>query len=439
MRGREEMRKRKVVVDALLATGLVGAVVYLAIMLASTSEELAGTRGTLASTEDELQSTTETLTHELTEARGTLASTEDELTATTGELVSTSQELANTKGTLASTEDELQSTKETLTHELTEARGTLASTENELTATTGELVSTSQELADTKGTLASTEDELQSTTETLTHELTEARGTLASTEDELTATTGELADTKGTLSDLESRVGDIETLEARVAELDELIAERAPLIPQTVVHDFSCTGSMEPKITCLDSARMLYNYAPHDIVVGSVITFEPPKYCNEPLVGEVSVLSPLLIHRVIEVAERDGGVAFRTKGDANDVADDCWITPERILGYMTALYRGTFPEQGRLRDAVNAAKASADETWQAYEEAGAAYVDYIGDWCHNGVCADPYYQRAVRLHIALEAAIVLHSEKASIWQCWLDLTMQDTDRVYARLAGDAPC
>ena len=184
---------------------------------------------------------------------------------------------------------------------------------------------------------------------------------------------------------------------------------------------------------------MLYNYALHDIVVGSVITFEPPKYCNEPLVGEVSVLSPLLIHRVIEVAESDGRVAFRTKGDANDFADDCWITPERILGYMTALYRGTYPEQERLRDAVNAAKASADETWQAYEEAGAAYVDYIGDWCHNGVCADPYYQRAVRLHNTLEATIVLHSEKASIRQCWLDFAMQDTDGVYARSAGDAPC
>ena len=37
-------------------------------------------------------------------------------------------------------------------------------------------------------------------------------------------------------------------------------------------------------------------------------------------------------HRIIEVVEEDGAVRYRTKGDANDVADGSLVDPEDIIG-----------------------------------------------------------------------------------------------------------
>lgn len=37
-------------------------------------------------------------------------------------------------------------------------------------------------------------------------------------------------------------------------------------------------------------------------------------------------------HRIIEVVEEDGSVRYRTKGDANDIADGSLVDPEDIIG-----------------------------------------------------------------------------------------------------------
>ena len=37
-------------------------------------------------------------------------------------------------------------------------------------------------------------------------------------------------------------------------------------------------------------------------------------------------------HRIVEVVEEDGSVRYRTKGDANDVADGSLVDPEDIIG-----------------------------------------------------------------------------------------------------------
>ena len=37
-------------------------------------------------------------------------------------------------------------------------------------------------------------------------------------------------------------------------------------------------------------------------------------------------------HRIVEVVEEDGSVRYRTKGDANDIADGSLVDPEDIIG-----------------------------------------------------------------------------------------------------------
>ena len=43
---------------------------------------------------------------------------------------------------------------------------------------------------------------------------------------------------------------------------------------------FHCTGSMEPKITCLDTTTWLANFNPQDVVIGTVIVFTPTADCE---------------------------------------------------------------------------------------------------------------------------------------------------------------
>lgn len=78
------------------------------------------------------------------------------------------------------------------------------------------------------------------------------------------------------------------------------------------------SGSMEPDYP---TGSVVYVRAvdPAELEVGDVITFR---------------LSDSLraTHRIIEVVEQDGEVAFRTKGDANDHADNGLLTPDNIVG-----------------------------------------------------------------------------------------------------------
>ena len=73
------------------------------------------------------------------------------------------------------------------------------------------------------------------------------------------------------------RAGSIEELEVMItslrAEITDLKRERSPLLLESGISTFRCTGSMEPKLTCLDSATMLNNFFPEDITVGAIISF----------------------------------------------------------------------------------------------------------------------------------------------------------------------
>ena len=383
--------------------------------LSSLSEELATTSDRLESTEDELESTTEGLTAttgELATTSDRLESTEDELESTTEALTATTGELATTSDRLESTEDELESTTEALTAttgELATTSDRLESTEDELESTTEALTATTGELATTSDRLESTEDELESTTEALTAttgELATTSDRLDATERELATTSTQLAGKELELSDLVAQAGTVEALRTQQADLQaeiaELKAQRTPLIPQTHVDGFACTGSMEPVITCMDTARWLINYDPYDIVVGAVISFTPPEDC-------IISSSRTTAHRVTEIQREEGHVAFRTRGDINPKDDGCWITPDDVEAYLTALYKDTRPQWSGLRDKVNGARARIDE-------ARAAYLDWVTRYCNKRgrtyQCGSNYFQTAIRLFEETAA-----SEAA--YNCWI--------------------
>ena len=78
------------------------------------------------------------------------------------------------------------------------------------------------------------------------------------------------------------------------------------------------SGSMEPDY----HVGSLVYVKPMDstkLVVGDVITFR--------LSG-----STLATHRIMEVVEQDGEMAFRTKGDANDHPDNGLVKPSSVVG-----------------------------------------------------------------------------------------------------------
>ena len=433
---------------------IVGVVAYLVIALImnkqelqttldSTSADLEATAEELTARTQELESTTEelhTTTQDLNDTTGELELVRDELASSESQLEATTEGLEHTEAVLDSTAQELGSTKEELdntTHELTETSEELASTIDQLGVTTEELDTTTQELDATASKLDATAAELDSTAGMLASTAAE----LEATQDELEATSGRLASTSAQLDSTEQelavtlakrdvldeqlrvirvRVGSLEEVKTRLADIEALIEQREPLIPETGVRDFACTGSMEPKITCLDSARYLFNFDPNDIVVGSVIAFTPPEDCDLELEEGKN-----LVHRVIEVGEQDGVIAFRTKGGNSYSDDGCWITPDDILGYITALDKDTYSERERLGDAVNAARVSFDEAQRAFMEADYAYEDYADDWCYNYTCQSPYYQRALRLYKARQAAFDHWEKEHGTFQCWLDFAKSD--------------
>ena len=427
----------------LVTIALIAATAYFAVTLRTTSGELADTRGELTSTTEVLSTTTaelESTSGDLADTRGDLASTTEVLSTTTGELESTSGELADTRGELASTTEVLSATTaelESASGELESTSGDLERTTKTLIATTGELAATQDELGSTaqqlevtakeldetaedleasSKELATTNEVLDKTTEDLSstsRELETTTTELNSTRVDLTRTATQLSDVTHDLNNLQSRVGDLEAVETKVTELEILIAERTPLIPQTTISNLSCTGSMEPKLTCLDRARWLANYDPNDIVVGAVIAFTPSEDCN------LTYTSALVSHRVIEI-RTEGGLAFRTRGDNNFEDDGCWIVSEDIIGYITALYKNVRPEFAPLRDRVNAAHASLVSTRTAWVTARDEYEDYVSRYCPNYTCRTGTYNKASRLFNKVETARVEYEKAIAQYECKLE-------------------
>ena len=90
------------------------------------------------------------------------------------------------------------------------------------------------------------------------------------------------------------------------------------------------SGSMEPSYH-VGALVYVKPTDPETLQVGDVITFE----MSDGIRGT---------HRIIEVLHENGSIAFRTKGDANEVADTAAVTPDDIIGKV----RYTIPELGFL-------------------------------------------------------------------------------------------
>jgi len=96
-------------------------------------------------------------------------------------------------------------------------------------------------------------------------------------------------------------------------------SDRIPTIlgykPLTVL-----SGSMSP---VLEAGDMILTKLtdPEDVKPGDIITY----WASE---------STLVTHRVIEIVDKGGEKAFRTKGDANNVEDGEFVSAEQLVGVM---------------------------------------------------------------------------------------------------------
>ena len=84
------------------------------------------------------------------------------------------------------------------------------------------------------------------------------------------------------------------------------------------------TGSMEPKIKSGDLI-FVKEIEPAEVKVGDVIAFFDPDGNG----------TSILTHRVIEITEDEGMLAFRTQGDANDGADSSAVKGDKLVGRYT--------------------------------------------------------------------------------------------------------
>ena len=180
----------------------------------------------------------------------------------------------------------------------------------------------------------------------------------------------ELQQAVGTVEDLEMQAGNLRT------EITQLEERRRPLIlAREEPGWFYCTGSMEPKLTCLDTATWLHDFQPEDIVIGATISFQSRAcWSNEPRDSWTA-------HRVMDIEVTDGVHYYWPQGDANSGPDGCWVPESSVRGYIIEIHKNTRPENATLRNNVNAANAARnaardtrDAAWDAYEGERAAYV-----------------------------------------------------------------
>lgn len=213
-----------------------------------------------------------------------------------------------------------------------------------------------------------------------------------------------LAVTEGKLADLNIRYTNLELASGTLADIQEALEEenaevarleedrsvlneeikaleqaRVPLLLQTSILVPRCTGSMEPTITCLDALTFLTNPHPEDIVEGTTIAYEP---CRADWSG-------LTLHRVIDIKVEDGTYYYWPQGDNNDEPDGCWVAFPAVTGYVVELNQNAHPENAKLRNFVNGAKADAD---QALAQHTATWNRLCGDVQEGETCYLPQAQ-----------------------------------------------
>ena len=148
---------------------------------------------------------------------------------------------------------------------------------------------------------------------------------------------------EGQISELEGQIGE---LGVAIRELEE---QRKPLILKTFNSNPRCTGSMEPKVTCLDTTVMLENFRPEDIVAGTIIIYDDPTQEGDTI-----------LHRVADVKVEGDIHYFWPKGDAVDEPDGYWVSQDDVIGYLIGLEENSRMVNFDLRKKVNDSRKDLD-------------------------------------------------------------------------------
>ena len=410
---------------SILAMLVVAAFITITFVLYGTTRELAASQTKLALTATDLRHTKEQL-ERTTESRDkALEQNETHIATIQGKqtvinesdglnysLTRDIRSLVSANNELEAQYTELEKRNETAKEEIS----TLASDNNDLrmdvraaTETVRELRSAREEQALVLEDFLLANEDLKRTNDTLRIEKERAESANAMLTDELSVAEVELTEARQEIRRLESSAGTIDRLQGQIAELRSEIADleqkRRPLVLGTYRATFSCTGSMEPKITCLDSATMLENFRPADITVGTTISFVPTAACRTK--------SESILHRVIKVKVEGGVYHYWPKGDASREADGCWIPEHNVNGYLVELHKNTEPDNATLRKTVNAAIAAADRAWSRYAEKFELYCGFPPN--SGSKCFLPGHQVD-----EIERLITIYHEAADHEECWVD-------------------
>ncbi|MDA0988138.1 MAG: hypothetical protein O2783_03170 [Chloroflexi bacterium] len=360
------------------------------------------------------------------------------------QLIETRSNLATTKAELGS----VQADRDQLSSDLGTTRGQLTAKIAENEALIRDLAATTEQLTNQTAENESLTTNLATTTERLVSKTAEAETLLETTTGQLatlwlkTAENETLtADLETTTEQLATKIADNETLLSEVGHLNEvrnerdalltqkdslnsqinslqveiasLKGQRAPFIVETYAGTFACTGSMEPKITCLDSATWLANFTPQDVVIGTVISFTPTVECNLSGSGRVA-------HRVVDIRMEANIYYYWPRGDANSQDDGCWIPHANVNGYIIDLQKNTHPENQALREKVNSSKAARDLALQNYEEKEAAYdqkrLFYCGSVAGTCTLQEPYYSELTQLYNELNSLYNTYLNAYNTWE-----------------------
>lgn len=178
---------------------------------------------------------------------------------------------------------------------------------------------------------------------------------------------------------------------------------------ETYVIGFKCTGSMEPVITCLDTATVQSNIVPGDLSVGDIVDFD----CDG--VG--------VVHRITAIS----GNSYTLKGDANDRPDDCVVTFDDISGLLLSVHIGAnhSPEKEAFRDIFLNAERKLDEAWEESEEAWSAYETYRNANCSYSeaedvyICAGATFDEASSLYDWYSYKYCLYDSAFGVWEYYL--------------------
>ncbi len=410
------MRRTRVVVAAVVVlVALVGSGVgYLSLELSQTNADLQETREALVQSNADLVASIEAH-NALAADFDTLVMQRNALVAERDALTGSLAETRTERDRLRAEAHELSEQNRTLAHEkavLTQEHGHLQGVHEQLTTTHQqlgaqhealqvshlELQAAHEQLGASHEALQVSQQQLQASHETLqtSHEA------LDSSYKALNLKHTELQQTAGTVEELETQAGSLRT---EIAQLEE---RRKPLIlsqQSERIRGLLCTGSMEPKLTCLDTATWLHDYQPEEIVVGATISFESRAcWSDEPS-------NSWTAHRVMDIRVTNGVHYYWPQGDANSGPDGCWVPESSVTGYMIEIHKNTTPENATLRDNVNAAK-------DAYVAARDAYRDLRQSYgCYDFTATCVVYSDFA--YNALTAAYQRYSEAYDYyWGCW---------------------